>query len=268
MTGLLRRWQGSGWVRVLAPDDREPARPRQRVFRGPWLDGNQPAHGLYTRPLADGIVPGLTEWVVALNGWPGERWAGPAMAWSHPLVSFWNPILAQGSDADRGGRIDHERWTADAIATGAKAGGYFGIRPRRAQREWVRTHRDVLAVGRIGAQRLSNCCFAAQPGTLADAYGWDALVSLADEYHRVFLAAGVAELADDTEAAIHDHAATQLLQLVANHEEVPPVVCGLALGYPPEVTAGGLLHDRIHDGRACLAGYFEAGALCAAGGAR
>ncbi len=270
--GLPAGYAGAGWA--PEPDDRtDPRRPHTpdpRLRRhGPWLINDHaadpelanrraPAHGIYFREHHCG----LTEWAAAWHGWPMFRWAGPRIHWTHPLVSPWNPILAQELTEDRAGYPhwpgDWEWWTARALCQGRKAGGYFGISPRREQRRWVAEHRDRLAIARIGGQRLSTCCYAAQRGTLTQVYD-DTLDALSAEYRRVFTAAGASELAEDAEVDLTGHAHARLLDLAVNHEDVPAVVRGLALGYPPEVTAGTMLHRRAHPQERA---YAECGAWC------
>jgi hypothetical protein len=138
----------------------------------------------------------VTDWGAAIDGWMIWRWAGPRMRWHSDLISPWNPILAQSLTLDELGWRppslgDWELWTADAIRTGEKTGGYFDIRPRRDLHRWV------LAA----------------------------------------TAAGMAVTFREIEA-----------------------ICGLALGYPPEVTAG-LLLGRAHRG-AHRPDVAEYGAYC------
>jgi len=72
------------------------------------------------------------------------------------------------------------------------------------------------------------------------------LAELAREYERVFVAAGAPDLAEAVASDFAEHAHVRLIELAVDHEEVPEVICGLALGYPPEVTAGSMLHRRAH----------------------
>jgi hypothetical protein len=200
---------------------------------GPWQDNGAPAHGIYHRPATGG----LTDWAAAVDGWMIWRWSGPRMHWRSPLVSPWNPILAQSLTLDElGGRVpdlgDWERWTADAVAAGQKAAGYFGIRPRREMRDRVDAAR---AAGLAVNFRPRGCwAFAAQPGTLGHHFD---LAALAAEYQRV-LPAG---LASQAATAIITAADFDVLTAAEQHEEHHEAVCGIALGYPPEVTAGLLL---------------------------
>lgn len=239
------------------PDPGEPDTWRIRLSlwwsaSGPWRDNGEPAHGIYHRPAADG----LTDWAAAVDGWMIWRWSGPRMNWTSPLVSPWNPILAQSLTLDElGGRApdlgDWEHWTIEAIRTGCKTGGYFGIRPRREMRRQVEVAR---AAGIVVNFRPRGCwAFAAQPGTLGQNFD---LAELAAEYKRVL----PPDLAVQTATALTAAADLDVLTAGEQHEEHHEAVCGLALGYPPEVTAGLLLtaaHRAVHPPEAA-----EYGAWC------
>jgi hypothetical protein len=202
---------------------------------GPWRDRGEPAHGIYHRPAADG----LTDWATAVDGWMIWRWSGPRMNWTSPLVSPWNPILAQSLTLDElGGRApdlgDWEQWTADAVLAGRKPAGYFGIRPRHRMRRWVD---QALGAGLRVNFRMARCwAFAARPGTLGEHFD---LGALAAEYQRVLPSA----LGDQTAAALTAAAGLDVLTAAEQHEQQHEAVCCLALGYPPEVTAGLLLAE-------------------------
>jgi hypothetical protein len=121
----------------------------------------------------------------------------------------------------------------------------------------VADHRDQLAITRVGAGRLSTCCYATQRGTLAQAYGWAALEGLTGQWRRVLTQAGHPELVGHVDGVLADHADMPPLDLAVHHEQVPKLICALALGYPPEVTAGMALRRCEHP---CAA---ETGAWCA-----
>ncbi|MGH8919611.1 MAG: hypothetical protein ACRDZY_00335 [Acidimicrobiales bacterium] len=72
------------------------------------------------------------------------------------------------------------------------------------------------------------------PGKLGDHFDLEALAA---EYRRVL----PAELGEPAAAALTRSARLEVLDLAVNHEAVPEVLCGLVLGYPPEVTAGMIL---------------------------
>ncbi|HEX6359498.1 hypothetical protein [Actinophytocola sp.] len=164
------------------------------------------------------------------------------MDWTSPLVSPWNPVLAQDLVLDKLGwcgvswGLDWEEWTATAILAGHKTAGYFALRPRSRMHAWV-THarRAGLAVDFY----LDGCwAFAAQPGTLGAAFD---LSALATEYARVL----PPPLGRKVAGELLEHADVPLLTTAVHHEAYPATVCALALGYPPEVTAG-LLTPRRH----------------------
>ncbi|SFW11393.1 hypothetical protein [Amycolatopsis australiensis] len=220
---------------------------------GPWRSGGRPAHGIYCRPAA---VDGLTDWAAAVDGCLIWRWSGPRMRWQSPLVSPWNPILAQARTLDDlGFRApdlgDWNRFTAEAILSGRKPGGYFGIRPRRDMRRWVEAARTAGIVVQFHAR---GCwAYAAQPGTLGDHFD---LPALATEYRRVL----PAELAAEQVAELATLADLDLLTAAENHETYSVAIGGLALGYPPEVTAGLILARRHRAGH--LPQALEYGAYC------
>lgn len=244
-----------GWVLDLehrddprTPDRLESGRP------GPWRDtAGQPAHGIYHRPAVDG----LTDWAAGVNGWMTWRWTGPRMLWRSELVSPWNPILAQSLHLDElswstPDLDDPELWTAEALTAGWKTGGYFGL-PRRQMRTWSTAAEAAGLV--VHLHRRGRWGFAAQPGRLGDRFDLD---GLAAEYRRVL----PADLGEQAAAALAEHAQTELVTAGECHEEVPEVVCGLALGYPPEVTAGMLLRRAEHDRHRGYPAFAEYGAYC------
>jgi hypothetical protein len=253
-----------GWTLdpVYADDPRtpEPGRPDSWLTRldpfqtssGPWRPEDRPAHGIYCRPAGGG----LTDWAAAVDGWMIWRWSGPRMHWTSPLVSPWNPILSRSLTLDElafhaPDLGDWERWIAEAILTGRKPAGYFAIRPRRDMLRWVETAR---AAGIVVRFHIRGCwAFAAQPGSLGEQFD---LAALAAEYRRVL----PAELAEAQLAELPDVAEQDVLTTAENFENHSAVVCGLALGYPPEVTAGLLLASR-HRARHTLVPA-EYGAYC------
>jgi hypothetical protein len=243
-----------GWMHVDDGDPRTPAPARGRERVGPWVISGRPAHGLYERPH----VSGLVDWSAAYNGWMLWRWRGLRMRWRSPLVSLWNPILAQQLVLDELGWSgvywpdDADDWTADALLGHRKAGGGVRLRPRRRMRAWIAEARAAgLAVVRIPYS--FGAVTAAQEGTLGSNFD---LPGLAAEYARV-LPGGIGE-----EAArdVLRHADVPLITAALDHEEYPLPVCGLALGYPPEVTAGVLARGAVHAFHALEAAEF--GAYC------
>jgi hypothetical protein len=242
-----------GWTPVRAVDPRTPARPANRRGAGPWVEGGRPAHGLYERPHSTGMA----DWAAAYHGRMLWRWRGPRMDWTSPLVSPWNPLLAQQLVLDQfdwcglSWGVDSEEWTGAAVLAGHKTGGYFGLRPRPRMHEWVARARQAG----IAVEFYRDRCwaFAAQAGTVGATFD---LLALATEYMRVL----PAPLGRKVGRELLDHADVPLLTAAVHHEDYPEAVCGLALGYPPEVTAG-LLTPRRHR-RAHLPDCAEFGAYC------
>ncbi|WP_143253874.1 hypothetical protein [Amycolatopsis keratiniphila] len=234
------------------PDLCEPDTWRTRLNpwwtnSGPWRPAGVPAHGIYHRSGPDG----LTDWAAAVDGWMIWRWRGPRMTWRSELVSPWNPIRAQrGVILDELVNLapefeDAEEWIGEAIHTGRKPAGYFGIRqhpamPRSAMRSWAEQATEEGLVVRL--QRPGCWAFAAQPGTLADRFD---LPGLATEYRRVL----PGDLGERAAADLLAWGHLELIDAAEQHGELPKVVRGLVFGYPPEVTAGVLLtepHWAVH----------------------
>lgn len=246
------------WTAVGVDDTRCPPRRPSRRGAGPLTLANRPMHGLYERDRTDGLI----DWIAVCHGWCLWRWAGPRMdvvrtptGQPSPLISAWNPILGQGLVLHSldwlglGWPVDPDPWTAEAVLSGRKTGGYFGL----SHRDRARWRAEASAAG-IAARPLGRRgLMAANAGTLGDHFD---LASLADSYRSVL----PAELADQVSDELLAVAGMPLIEAVERHEEVGYAVCGLALGYPPEVTAGVLLTvDHLHAGRLKAAEY---GAHC------
>lgn len=242
-----RRWAHpcdlDGWTAVEDGDPRTPAAETGRRGAGPWVVDGRRAHGLYERPHPSGMV----DWAAAYRGWMLWRWRGPRMYWLSPLVSCWNPILAQDLVLDELDWFvlcwpdDADEWTAAAILEGRKTAGYFKLQPRARMRAWLAEARDAgLEVEPI--RHSFGAVFAARAGSLGGTFD---LAGLGDEYRRVLPGAMGEQAARD----LVEHAGLPLIRAAVDHERYPEVVCGLALGYPPEVTAGLLAseeHRRTH----------------------
>src|SRR5690606_11298608 len=100
----------------------------------------------------------------------------------------------------------------------------------------------------------------AHRGTLGSVYGPAALRALADEYRRVLSEYGAQrEWIDEVVDPLAEYQDAPLLHLLMGLDGTPLVIKGLPLGYPPEVTAGNLLHCRVTQCEAC---YAEGGARC------
>jgi hypothetical protein len=239
---VARRWLHprdlDGWTPVADDDPRTPEPETRRGGAGPWVVDGRPAQGLHERPHPSGMV----DWAAAYHGWMLWRWRGLRMNWSSPLVSPWNPILAQDlvlDELDWSGVCwpeDFEEWTAGAILQGRKTGGYFALRPRSRMKSWVR-HARVAGI-EVEFYEARCWAFAAQSGTLGERFD---LAALAGEYVRVL----PGETGEQAARELLEHANVPLIRAAVQHEQYPWPVCGLALGYPPEVTAG-LLATREH----------------------
>lgn len=261
MLTAIRRRELAGWTLdpAYADDPRTPERGESAVLvarlnplrrgAGPWQHDGRPAHGILARAGGHG----LTDWVAAIDGWVVARWSGPRMYWSSPLVSPWNPLLAQarvmGAFVDPG---DPDWWTAEALLSGEKPAGYFALRPRRHMRRWVQDARAAGLVVRFDRRRC--WAYAARSGALGDVYDLDALAA---EYRRVL----PRELAGEHLTALADLGDLDLLSAAEQHEEHSEVIGGLALGYPPEVTAGWILSVAHRIGHVVQPGL-EDGAYC------
>lgn len=229
----------AGWSPVDDGDVRTPVGVEGWRRGGPWVADGRPAHGLYERPHVSGMV----DWAAAYHGWMLWRWRGPRMNWSSPLVSPWNPILAQNltlEELDGSGVYwpeQVEEWIAAAILGGRKTGGgFFELRPRRRMRAWVRHAR---AAGIEVELRRGCWADAAESGTLGERFD---LPGLAAEYARVL----PGEMGEHAARDVLQHAGVRLIRAaIIGRESYPAPVRGLALGYPPEVTAG-LLVSREH----------------------
>jgi hypothetical protein len=211
---------------------------RWRGLPGPWRAEGRPMHGLYTRPATDILVDQL-DGMAVLNGWRAGFWRGPAAlaGWTSPLVSYWNPLLAQGDGKlSTAGRLDHNKWTADAVLGGWKP--YGGLSCSRRYAGEVRSRAidapfeiDVSDYHR-GGITLARTAYLGElyPNLqqLLDAY---AAVLPFETYHReVAPLAGV-----DRTICLAD-----FLDDFAELENGPLARLGLVLGYPPLVTAGWL----------------------------
>jgi hypothetical protein len=185
-----------------------------------------------------------------------------------PLVSSWNPILAQALSADQawyrvwfGCRrefpVDWNEWTAAALADGLKPYGYLDL-PRQEAREWAARVRAAGLEVEGPTWRMGWGFAAARTETYGGLFDLDALVA---DYRAVL----PAELAEPEAAALLAHADCRPADYLgvggfAALENGPSSVCGLTLGYPPSVTAGLLLRQRVH-GRAQWGLPAETGAL-------
>ncbi|HKT04754.1 MAG TPA: hypothetical protein VJT31_35010 [Rugosimonospora sp.] len=184
--------------------------------------------------------------MAVLNGWRGGAWRGPAVMarWQSPLVSYWNPILAQGS-----GRvgvrewIDHDQHTADAVLGGFKPYGYLQCTPSQAEQ----------LTQRAAAAPFDVVVSGYEPDPQAEGTGW-VTVARADTLGDLFPNLGglidayqvalPAEVFEREVLPLHDATGVSPADFLDDFlalENGPDPLLGLVLGYPPLVTAGAML---------------------------
>lgn len=214
-----------------------------RGVPGPWRQDGEVMHGLYARPAADVELVDQLDGMAVLNGWRCGYWRGPATlaAWTSPLVSHWNPLLAQGDGRlSVCSRVDHDEWTADAVLGGWKPYGYLSC-SRRFARE-VRARAADAPFG-VAVSRYSHGGISlARTATLAELYRQDRLLELFHAYaaalpfesYAVEVRALPGLTVTRSPADFLDHDG------FAELEQGPLPLMGLVLGYPPLVTAGWL----------------------------
>ena len=234
---------------TLHPDYRTPPVPADGgVAPGPWRhpDGGQVMNGTYECSRPARRVEVVTVWY----GYALTRWQGPTMIrFSSPLVSPWNPVLAQGLVVDAGSPSPYlderwcDRWVAEALLYGRKPYGTFTLPVREALR-WF---------GKSGGTGLVYRAVAAGDGLIrvvagaAENYGHlfdlDALVADYEEHLPP-------ELSKPQVAALRSHRPhSPALRYVLNPDgeaafrRAPLAVRGLTLGYPPRETAARILAE-------------------------
>lgn len=266
------------WVRVYNALDRNtPALPSRLAISGRHRWEGWPAHGIFVRPAPGDAAGGpmQLDWAAMYNGWATWRWRGPAMPRfaSHysRLVSPWTPILAQSLRRSLltsiihpcipGPPVDCDEWTMEAILDGRKPYGYFGIARKdlpalRERAEAVNVALDVDDIEDADVPMWMRLTWRASYGdvvvvnaasrrTYLELFGSTALNALTDDYYEV-LPKGTP---DDPGPAYEAVDAIESLRTMspadylgeggfADLENEDPVITGLTLGYPVEVTAG------------------------------
>jgi hypothetical protein len=224
------------WQPVDAGDP--PGLPEQwRGVPGPWRAQGQPMHGLYARPADDVELVHPHDGMAVLNGWRCGFWRGPAAlaTWTSPLVSYWNPLLAQGDGRlSVCSRVDYDEWTADAVLGGWKPYGYLSCTRRFAREVRARATDAPFEVDvsdyHHGGISLARTAYLRElyPNLrqLLDAY---AAVLPFESYQREVATLGGFDL---------DSCPADFLDDFAALENGPLARLGLVLGYPPLVTAG------------------------------
>ncbi|MFI7611788.1 hypothetical protein ACIBP6_11260 [Nonomuraea terrae] len=227
---------------VLHPDYRTPRVPADSsAAPGPWRhpDGGQVMNGTYERALPDHQVEVVTIWY----GYPLSRWRGPCMPrFSSPMVSAWNPVLAQGLTLDPAAPSPYrdelwcDRWIAEALLYGRKPYGTFTLPAEQALRWFAKCGGTNL----VYHARVESELVRVVAGT-SERYGQlfdlDALIA---DYRESL----PRELAEPETAALAAHRSlSPALHYVLpqegeeRFERAPLSVRGLTLGYPPPETA-------------------------------
>jgi hypothetical protein len=257
--GSLRQWASEdldGWQRVPELEPRSPMRRRRRDrLSGPWVVGEQTAHGLYEREAEAG-----RECAAAYDGWMLWRWCAPRMEWCHPLTSAWNAILANDLVTLHWRRTlqwpqAFDAWTADAVLAGwmpaahVELGATDRIRSPRQLRRWVddATARGLVVVGD------ADTAVATRRDLLGGAFPLNDLVTA---YAKVL----PGELSTRVAVDLFEHGAEWLPDLAVRGDDLPLVVRALVAGYPPDIVAGMLLAGNHHDDD--HGGYPEQGLYC------
>ncbi|WP_146104079.1 hypothetical protein [Nonomuraea solani] len=227
---------------ILHPDYRTPPVPTDvAVTPGPWRhpDGGQIMNGAYERHLTGRRVEVVTVWF----GYVLSHWRGPRMPrFSSPLVSAWNPVLAQGLTVDPSSPAPYhdelwcDRWIAEALLYGRKPYGAFTL-PAGEALSWFDKSGGT---GLVYHAQSAGDLVRVVAGT-ADSYGrlfdLDALIA---DYREAL----PPELAEPEMAALDAHRSQSpaLDYILSENAEVlftqaPLSVRGLTLGYPPRETA-------------------------------
>lgn len=229
-------------------DGRDPAGlpVRWRATPGRWWRRCRPMHGVYHRPAADPQLPDQLDGMAVLNGWRCGFWRGPAAmaAWRSPLISYWNPILAQGSGRlNLTSSLDWDQYTADAVLGGFKPYGYL----------LCTAEQDKQLAARAAAAPFGVAVSDYDPDPHVEGSGWvtlarteplDELVPDIGGLLRAYHAALPAELFEEEAlplGSVTDWRPADFLDDFEVIERGPSAILGLILGYPPLVTAGALL---------------------------
>jgi hypothetical protein len=224
----------------LSDDTDPPGLPEHwRGVPGPWRAEGRPMHGLYTRPATDVGLDDQLDGMAVLHGWRAGYWRGPAAlaGWSSPLVSYWNPLLAQGDGKlSATTRLDHDDWTAEAVLAGVKPYGYLSCGRRYAREVRARAADTAFPIevsdyscGGISLARTESLA-ELYPNLPQLLHAYAAVLPF-ESYQREVTPLG----------GIDRHARpVDFLDDFTALENGPLARCGLVLGYPPLVTAGWL----------------------------
>ncbi|MET8868677.1 hypothetical protein ABZW11_37600 [Nonomuraea sp. NPDC004580] len=227
---------------ILHPDYRTPPVPTETdVPPGPWRhpDGGQIMNGTYERQLPKRQMEVVTVWY----GYPLSHWRGPRMPrFSSPMVSAWNPVLAQGLAVDPAAPAPYrdelwcDRWIAEALLYGRKPYGAFTLPVDEAMRWFAKSGGTNL----VYQARAEDDLVRVVAGT-SERYGQlfdlDALIA---DYREAL----PKPLADREAEALEAHrTVSPALSYVLSEPaetlfaQAALSVRGLTLGYPPRETA-------------------------------
>ncbi|WP_237107239.1 hypothetical protein [Nonomuraea sp. MG754425] len=208
-------------------------------------------NGTYERPLPRRTVEVVTVWY----GYPLSHWRGPRMPrFSSPMVSAWNPVLAQGLAVDPHAPAPYrdelwcDRWIAEALLYGRKPYGAFTLPADEAMRWFAKSGGTNLVYRAEVAADVPAELSAGVPGELvrvvagtseryAQLFDLDALIA---DYREAL----PGELAERESQALDahrsrspalDYVLRQSAEALFAHTALS--VRGLTLGYPPRETA-------------------------------
>ncbi|WP_125642712.1 hypothetical protein [Nonomuraea sp. WAC 01424] len=234
---------------TLNPDYRTPPVPTDDAIEpGSWRhpDG-QVMNGVYERRRPERQTEVVTVWY----GYALSHWLGPRMPrFSSPLVSAWNPVLAQGLSCDPGSPTPYrderwcDRWIAEALLYGRKPYGTFTLPAEEALR-WFAKSGGTGLVYRAWADGAAVRVVAGTTEPYERLFDLPALI--AD--YREALPGRTAE-AEVAALESHRHHSPALNYVLcedaeARFAQAPPSVRGLTLGYPPRETAARVVADML-----------------------
>jgi hypothetical protein len=196
-------------------------------------------NGAYERYLPERQVEVVTVWY----GYALSHWHGPRMRrFSSPMVSAWNPVLAQGLTVDPAAPVPYrdelwcDRWIAEALLYGRKPYGAFTLPVEEAMRWFAKSGGTGLVYQAQTVGELIRVV-AGTAERYTQLFDLDALI--AD-----YLDALPPELAEPEAAALDGHRghSPALDYILTDNAELrfaqaPLSVRGLTLGYPPGETA-------------------------------
>ncbi|TYB70143.1 hypothetical protein FXF51_03435 [Nonomuraea sp. PA05] len=196
-------------------------------------------NGTYERPLPKRRVEVVTVWY----GHALSHWRGPRMPrFSSPMVSAWNPVLAQGLAVDPHAPAPYrdelwcDRWIAEALLYGRKPYGAFTLPADEAMR-WFAKSGGTNLVYRAEVEGELVRVVAGTSERYGQLFDLDALIA---DYREAL----PKELAEREAQALDAHRpfSPALNYVLAENAEAlfaqaALSVRGLTLGYPPRETA-------------------------------